>query len=241
MSGKPDLRVLESVQPLAFATREEWLAAIARFAKARSAASWACADGLKYGVGKWGDDAAREAARASGISAKKISAYLITATAYPPSRRRDALPFSLHLEVARLEPEAAERILNQAEAEDWSVRRAREAARAVTLAGDNERLRRENAALKRQLKGKRIDPRAFAGQVRDKLGEMRRAMRGEGRRAASLAEAIADSEALEGLHGNARRALARDFRRVANGLADDTEAVMDRLAKAADTIESKPA
>ena len=241
MSDRRDLRVVGSGQALAFATREAWLAAGARFVETQSTASWDFADWLKAGVERWGESVTRDAAESSGNSPEKIRHYLVAATVYPLRRRRRTLTFTHHLEVARLDQVVADGLLDQAEAEGWSARQIREAAREASILGDNERLRRENAALKRQLKGKRIDPRAFAGQVRDKLGEMRRAMRGEGRRAASLAESIADSEALEGLHGNARRALARDLRRVANGLADDTEAVMGRLAEAADTIEGKPA
>ena len=61
-------------------------------------------------------------------------------------------------------------------------------------------------------------------------------IRAEGRRAASLAEAMAESEAILGLHGNARRALAGDILRTANNLAADTNAVTERMARAASVI-----
>ena len=237
MSDRPELRIVGSGQPLAFATLEEWLAAGARIVKARSAASWACADWIKDGVDKWGEDAARDAARVSGNSPGKISHYLTTATTYPPLRRRDTLTFSHHLEVARLPQADAERILDQAEAEGWSHRRTREAAREASPVGELERLRRENASLRRRLKGKQVDPRDEVERARDRFREMRRMMRGEGRRNATLAEAMAESEAIVSLHGNARRALARDILRAANNLVADTRAYTERMAKAATAIK----
>ena len=240
MSDKPGARVLDSWPAPAYASREAWRAAGARLIEARSTASWGFADWLKAGVDSWGEDAARDAAEASGNSPKKISNYLATATRYPPVRRRTALAFSHHLEVARLEPEAAERLLAQAEAEGWTHRRTREAARGASAAGENERLRRENAALKRQLRSAQLDSRDFAARARDRFAAGRRLMRDEGRRAASLAEAMAESEAMAAMHGNARRGLARDLLRLANSLAADTDATTARLAAAAGTLNQEP-
>ena len=115
------------------------------------------------------------------------------------------------------------------------------AARGASEADDNERLRRENAELRRRLKAREVDPRDVAERLRDRLANGRRTVRGEGRRMAAHAEEVAQSDALDGLHGNARRGLARDLRRLANGLADDTDQVTARLAAAADMIEQGPA
>ena len=236
MSGGRDLRTASAGPASAYATHEAWLAEGARLVESRSTASWAFADWLRTGVDAWGEAALREAVNRSGNSPRKISNYLTTAKTYPPNRRRFALTFSHHLEVARLAPEEAERILDEAEAEGWTRGRTREVARDATQGGEIERLRRENAALKRRLKGKMIDPRAFAAQARDKFAASRRLMRGEGRRNAALAEAMAESEALEALHGNARLGLARDILRAANNLVADTDAYTERMAKAATVI-----
>ena len=236
MSDKPGARVLDSWPAPAYASREAWRAAGARLIEARSTASWGFADWLKAGVDSWGEDAARDAAEASGNSPKKISNYLAVSITFPPVRRRTALAFSHHLEVARLAPEAAERLLAQAEAEGWTHRRTRAAAREASAAGENQRLRREVASLKRQLRSAQLDSRDFAERARDRFTAGRRLMRDEGRRTASLAEAMASSEAMAALHGNARRGLARDLLRLANAMAADTDATTARLAAAADTL-----
>lgn len=237
MSDKPELRVLEGGQAPAYASHGEWLAAGARIVEAKSAASWTFADWLKAGVEQWAESVMRDAAKCSGNSQKKITNYLVVSTAFPPGRRRPALTISHHLEVARLAPAVGDRLLAKAEAEGWSVRETREAAGKASLVGENERLRRELARTRRQLREARLDPRDLANQARDKLAASRRVIRGGGRRTAALAEAMAASEALEGLHGNARLGLARDILRAANNLVADTRAYTERMARAAGAIK----
>ena len=237
MSDKRELRILEGGGEPNYGSREEWLAAGARFVETRSAVSWAYADWLKAGLDAWGEAALREAEAASGNSPKKISNYVVTATAYPPSRRRDGLTFSHHLEVARLGRSLADGLLARAEAEGWTQRKTREVAREATLPCENERLRRELALTKRQLREARLNARDFVERARAQLAASRRLLRGEGRRTAALAEAMAETEALESLHGNARLGLARDILRAANNLAADTNAVTERMARAAGAIK----
>lgn len=237
MSNKPDLHVLEGGQAPAYATREEWLAAGARFVETRSAVSWAYDDWLKAGVEQYGEDVALDAAKVSGNSPEKISNYLAAATTYPPFQRRNALTFSHHLEVARLGRNLADGLLARAEAEGWTQRKTREAAREATLPCENERLRRELALTKRQLREARLNARDFVERARAQLAVSRRLLRGEGRRTAAFAEAMAESEALESLHGNARLGLANVIVRTANDLAADTNAVTERMARAAGAIK----
>ena len=218
--------------------RAAWVAAGRAFAAGHSQASWAFADWLAAGHAAWGAAAMREAAAATGASAAKISRYLAAATAYPPLRRRNGLAFSHHLEVAHLPEAEGLRILAAAEAEGWPHRRTRAAAREAALEGRLARQAAEIHALRRRvLRAAQGDARDAADQARARLGAARRIVRDESRRAAALVEALAAPDALAGLHGNARRGLARDARRMSDGIADDVEAMIARVAAAAAQIE----
>ena len=58
------------------------------------------------------------------------------------------------------------------------------------------------------------------------------------RRIVTVAKALDDDGALDALHGNARRGLGRDLRKLGNALADDLEGALDELGAAADMIDS---
>ncbi len=79
------------------------------------------------------------------------------------------------------------------------------------------------------------------GGVREQLVDGHRMIRAECRRAPSLAEVLAAREALESMHGDARRGMVREIRRLSNKLADGTEAGTDHITTAANVIAGKPA
>ena len=80
-------------------------------------------------------------------------------------------------------------------------------------------------------------PRDVAEQARLRLAASRRLIRDEAGRAAAVVEEAAAGEALDGLHGNARRGLARGIRREVDRMAAEVNLVIDRVAAAADAIE----
>ena len=103
----------------------------------------------------------------------------------------------------------------------------REAVRESSQAGENARLRRENAQLKRTLRQLRADARDTADQARARFDAERRVIRDSLRRLSTVARELGDGDALDGLHGNARRGLARDLRRLAERLADDMDGAIE--------------
>ena len=131
-------------------------------------------------------------------------------------------------------------MLADAAAGGWSVHTTRDAARDASLEGRIAAQGREIADLKNKLKAARTDPRDSAEQARRRLTASGRTIRDEAARAAALAEKLAGDDALDGLHGNARRALARDVRRFADRMARDVNLAIDRTAAAADRIEGAP-
>lgn len=219
------------------ADRDAWIAAGRAILSRQSSASWEFADWLAVGHAAWGAKAMREAAEATGASAGKISHYLTVSKAYAPLRRRKSLAFSHHMEVARLPDEAADRVLDAAEAQGWSVHETRAAAREASLEGKVARQRREIAELKRALKRAKTDPRDAVKQARSRVDAERRVVRDACGRMADVVEELAADGALDGLHGNARRGVARDIRRAQNALADHVDAALERIEAAAARID----
>ena len=135
--------------------------------------------------------------------------------------------------------ESSWRLLDQAEAERWTRAEMREAAREASAIGQAARRGRENAALKRALRASRTDARDVVERARVRLDGERRNVRGSLRRIATLAKELTAADALDGLHGNARRGFARDLRRLADALADETDLAIAELGTAADAIERR--
>jgi len=220
--------------------REAWIAAGQALAQSRSQASWEFADWLAAGHAAWGKTAMEEAAEATDTSAGKIINYRKAAKTYPPTRRRVGLTFSHHLEAAFLPDTEREQLLDRAEAGNWSQRETRAAAREASLEGKLARARRENAELKRALKAARTDPRDAAAQAGARLGATRRLIREELNRTAGVIQETAESEALDGLHGNARRGLVARIVKEATGIVADVNAANARIAAAAEKIKGEP-
>ena len=204
------------------------------------------ASDIEWRIGDW---AARadgtfatldEAAGLVGESLGNLKKYVATAKAYPKVRRRTGVLFSLHLEAVAVAEAERERLLDRAEAERWTRAEMREAVRESSQAGENARLRRENAQLKRTLRQLRADARDTADQARARCAAERRVIRDSLRRLRVVSGELAADGALDGLHGNARRGLARDLRRLADRLADDMDGAIADLGAAADIIEAAP-
>ena len=223
--------------------RAAWIAAGRALAAGRSETSWAFADWLVEGHRAFGKEAMQEAAETAGASLGKIRNYLSVATNYPLIRRRITLGFSHHLEVARLPEADADRLLDQAEADGWSVVTLREVVREARestldrLRAENARLRTENAALKRG-----VDDRNWAmieaQRLREDLKADCKAFVVASRRIAELLEAAANSPALAALHGNARLALVKWIRETleavgAQAAADAKERSLPAVARLA--------
>ena len=219
------------------ADRDTWIAAGRALVEGRSKVSWEFADWLAAGHQAWGKEAVRLTAEETGASPGKIRHYLRTARTYPQSRRRLRLTFSHHLECAFLPEADADRVLDEAEAGSWSHRETRSAAREASLEGKIARLRRENAQLKRALKAAKADPRDTAAQSASRLGATRRLIREEMGRAAELVEDLAKPETLDGLHGNARRGLARKIVTTCTQIVGDVDQSNERIGRALAEIE----
>ena len=236
MNEPADLRVLKP----AAADREAWIAAGQALARDRSEASWEFADWLAAGHEAWGKEAMKVAAEATGATPGKISHYLKTATVYPPLRRRNSLTFSHHMEVARLPEADADHVLDEAEAEGWSHREIRAAARDASKDGKIARQAAEIRALKRALKAARTDPRDAAAQAGSRLGATQRLVKDEVNRAASMIEELAQPEILDGLHGNARHGLVKKITASCKAIVADVNAANARIAAAATKIKGSP-
>ena len=236
MTDRPSLSVVDGAGSGAD-TFDGWLAAADAFGAERSTASWAFADWLAQGRERWGRDAMRAAAEATGATPGKIRAYLNVSNTYPNDRRRSSLTFSHHLEVASLPEDAAAGVLDRAETEGWTRAATRAAAREASLEGKVRRQAQAIRALERQLAAAKADAGDAMARTRERLAASRRAVRDEVKRAATLAEELAGGELLGHLHGNARRGIARDMRRAADGFAADVNAAIDRIAAGADRIE----
>ena len=141
------------------------------------------ADDIEWRVGDWaaradGDLATlAEAAAIVGESPGNLRKYVATAKAYPNVRRRTGLAFYMHLETAALPEADREALLDCAEAEHWTRAEMREAVRDSSQAGENARLRRENAELKRTIGQLRADARDVADHGRSRLDAERRVIR----------------------------------------------------------------
>ena len=116
----------------------------------------------------------------------------------------------------------------------------REAAAEATAQGRLRKALRENARLKRELRHARADARDTADHARARLDGERRVIRDSLRRIGTVARALDADGALDDLHGNARRGLARDLRKLGNALADDMDGAIAELDAMAEIIERGP-
>lgn len=134
-------------------SEKDWLAVGARLKEMEQSILWWVGDWARYGERRYGltYEAAQEA---TGLAVQTLKNAAWVAGSFETSRRRDDLSFSHHAEVARLEPRAADELLDHAAAHKLSQkafrqevahykRRGRLTAgndRAAALAGQNYRI-----------------------------------------------------------------------------------------------------
>ncbi|MGA9855324.1 MAG: MT-A70 family methyltransferase [Gammaproteobacteria bacterium] len=115
---------------------EDWNTVGAQLKQASGSVMWWLGDWLNFGERKYGEMYAQAMeATEYGYQALKDAKYVSTHVEW--SRRRDHVPHGIHREVASLAPPDQERLLAQAEAENWTVREMRRAVRR-TKAGTRD-------------------------------------------------------------------------------------------------------
>jgi hypothetical protein len=135
----------------------DWLEHGRRFGALGRGVAWWIGDWLVYGNARYGERYAR-AARATGYEPQSLMNMVYVASRFPPARRRAALSWSHHAEVAALRPEDQDRWLDLAEQERISVRSLRGELRAVRRAA-TRRLSEGGAAPQRSAPAVAICPR----------------------------------------------------------------------------------
>src|SRR5947209_354653 len=90
---------------------------------------WAIGDWWSYGENRFGESASQ--ALSGRLSHQTFKNASWVASKFEPSRRRPELSFSHHAEVASLEPEVADRLLDLAEKQSWTREQIRAEATAV--------------------------------------------------------------------------------------------------------------
>jgi len=92
------------------------------------ATAWWIGDWLNYGEAHYGEKYA-QAVEATGKAPEALRKYQWVSEHMSPDRRREALTFGHHDAVAALPAAEADAILEEAEANDWTVGEVRRAAR----------------------------------------------------------------------------------------------------------------
>jgi hypothetical protein len=101
----------------------------AMFGQLHRTSAWLIGDLLLHIERVYGETYA-QAAEATGLSKGALMNYTSVCSHIPRSRRRAAVPFSTHMEVAYLEPADQERWLKEAEKRKWTKEELRSARRS---------------------------------------------------------------------------------------------------------------
>ena len=215
------------VGPEMAAAPEAWLDEGRQILERQSAASWEFADWLASDEAP--DIPDRDIAGYVKVSREKINQYRSTSRTYPSGIRIPPLTFSHHRLARALPEEERMRLLKSAAAEDWPLKRLRDAVREASTEGKLRRQAAEIRELKRQLKAAEIEARSAA----ERIGSRLRAERGVAvtslKRYAADAEELAAPELLERLHGNGRLGLARRLERDVAALVEGLNAQIERI------------
>jgi len=110
-------------------TYRDWVIVGKRLASVSSASTWALGDWLLFGERSFGHRY-REAIEATNLDYQTLRNYAWVAGRFPPRRRRAALSFQHHAEVAALPPAEQDLWLHRAEKECWSRNELRRRLRA---------------------------------------------------------------------------------------------------------------
>lgn len=134
--GHPDKVLLSRVglhMPMSLGYTD-WERAGNQLAAMIDSSAWCLGDWLVYGKANFSDRYKR-AIRSAGLKYQTLRNYAWVARRFSLERRRSALTFQHHAEVASLPPAEQERWLNEAERGDWSTKQLRGRLRDVTIAG----------------------------------------------------------------------------------------------------------
>lgn len=107
---------------------DEWERAGRRLAELVDSSAWSLGDWLVFGKEHY-SDRYQHAVRAVGLSYQTLRNYAWVAGRFDLQRRRPALTFQHHAEVASLPPDVQEYLLGQAEENSWTTRQLRSAIR----------------------------------------------------------------------------------------------------------------
>ncbi|GAA0297740.1 hypothetical protein GCM10010302_40470 [Streptomyces polychromogenes] len=102
-----------------------------------NSSAWWLADWLRFGEATYGWRRYKEAIERTGLDYQTLRNYAWVARRFDHHRRRDALSFAHHAEVARLAPPEQDYWLRKAEQQKWSRNELRRAVRA-SLAVQND-------------------------------------------------------------------------------------------------------
>ncbi|NUT48437.1 MAG: LmbU family transcriptional regulator [Saccharothrix sp.] len=105
-------------------TFDTWERAGHQIARIANSSAWYLGDWLVYGQDKY-TDRYRRAVDAAGLDYQTLRNYAWVARSFEYSRRREALSFQHHAEVASLPPQDQDRWLDLAERHAWSRNRLR--------------------------------------------------------------------------------------------------------------------
>jgi hypothetical protein len=111
----------------AFPDRDSWNQFGRALGRASSSQLWLLGDWMLLGAARW-SATLDDAARVTKLCPSRLLNARSVASKFDRSRRRESLTFDHHLEVASLDPDRADRLLDRAEAEELSVRALRELA-----------------------------------------------------------------------------------------------------------------
>lgn len=109
---------------------DEWAALVGRLYAVRSAGLWALGDALNFGDSRYGEKYSQvlDARCISEGGARNVAS---VAARIDVSRRRDKVSFWHHAEVAGLDPEDADRLLDEADRHQWPRETLRDAVREM--------------------------------------------------------------------------------------------------------------
>jgi hypothetical protein len=110
-------------------TYERWLEIGVRLTRVVNSSAWWIGDWTFFGHWEYGKKY-EDAIAVTGLEEKTLRNYASVAGSFDLSRRRDKLSFGHHASVASLAAEEADRYLDLAEQNGWSVMQLREAIKA---------------------------------------------------------------------------------------------------------------
>lgn len=109
-------------EPTAF---EGWVETCRTLVQQRDAIDWKLADHIAAGREQFGQQMAFDLlGEQLGIAPKRLKSAVKVAKLFPPAVRATNLPFDVHREIARVNPDSRFEVLNQAAKERWTEKTA---------------------------------------------------------------------------------------------------------------------